>query len=291
MKKPPALQEPMDMPNPDFPIKVNLSKAKGYGRLMFPTHWHKHMEILFVQSGALAVECNSERFTAHEGDLVIIGSHDLHSGFSHSDDLAYYVMILDPALLHSASLDAAQTKFITPIVRNQIVFHHKLSGDADVSECMYAIIQEMGERQLGYELSVKSQLFRMLTLLMRRHVKAHLPQSNYEQRRHNLERFQPVLSYIESHYDEELSVAQLSELAGLSRFHFSRIFKELTDRTVTEYVIDIRLREAEYLLHNTDMTISEIALAVGFSDIYYFSRTFKKAKHRSPSEVRKRLRT
>ena len=291
MKKPLALLEPMDMPDPDFPIKVNLCKAHGYGRVMFPTHWHKHLEILFIQSGTLAVECNSERLTASEGELVIVNSHDLHNGFSLSEDLSYYVMILDPSLLHSASLDAAETKFITPITRNHIVFHNKLPADGDICACIYSIIQELRERELGYELSVKSHLFRMMTLLLRRHVSARLPQSDYKQRRHHLERFQPVLDYIETHYDEELTVAQLADQAGLSRFHFSRVFKELTDRTVTEYVNEIRLRQAEYLLHNTGMTISEIALDVGFRDIYYFSRTFKKVRQTSPSEIRKRLRS
>jgi transcriptional regulator GlxA family with amidase domain len=76
-------------------------------------------------------------------------------------------------------------------------------------------------------------------------------------------------------------------MAGLSRFHFSRLFKELTGRSVTEYVNGIRIGRAEYLLYNTTMTVSEIALAAGFHDIYYFSRIFKKFKNVAPTEMRK----
>jgi len=289
VKKPIALLEPMDMPDPDFPIKVNYCRASEYGEIVFPTHWHKHLEILFIQSGTVSVECNSVPFTAQKGDLILMNSNDLHSGYSVSDDLYYYALIFDPSLLHSASFDAVETRFITPIIQNHIVFRNKIAQDEEINSCIYQLVQELEDREVGYELSIKSHLFRILTLLLRKHVSDNHLVSGYHQRRNNLERFYPVLRYIEEHYNKELTVAQLAEQAGLSRFHFSRLFKELTDRTVIEYINAIRLHRAEYLLHNTTMTISEIALFVGFHDIYYFSRTFKKVKHFSPSELRRSL--
>ncbi|MGO4372932.1 helix-turn-helix transcriptional regulator, partial [Paenibacillus sp. MCAF20] len=66
-----------------------------------------------------------------------------------------------------------------------------------------------------------------------------------------------------------------------------RLFKELSGKTVTEYVTATRLNQADHLLRHTSLTVSEIAAATGFSDIYYFSRTFKRNKKVSPSSLRR----
>jgi AraC-like DNA-binding protein len=220
-------------------------------------------------------------------DLIVLNSNDLHGGVSASKDLFYYALIFDPAVLHSPIFDATETKFITPITQNLIMFSHKIKNNAEIKSCMLAIVNELKDQQLGYELSIKSHLFRLLTLLVRNYVKHVLTLNDHEVQMRNLQRFAPILQFIEANYQEELSVEILAEMAGLSRFHFSRLFKELTDRTVTEYVNGIRIGRAEYLLYNTTLTISEIALAAGYHDIYYFSRIFKRFKHAAPSDMRK----
>ncbi len=100
--------------------------------------------------------------------------------------------------------------------------------------------------------------------MLRRYGTNKLSTEEDHQRLKNLERFTPVFQYIEEHYPEDLSVDQLAGLAGLSRFHFSRLFKELTGRTITDYINTLRINKSEYLLRNSRMNISEIALSTGF---------------------------
>lgn len=133
---------------------------------------------------------------------------------------------------------------------------------------------------------MKSELYRLLTLLLRRHIVTVLSQAEQERRIQTVERFAPVLRYIDTHYQEPIQVDELAALTGLSRFHFSRLFKELTGHTISEYINAVRLDRADYLLRHTQLTISEIATTTGFSDIYYFSRTFKKHRKVPPSSVR-----
>ena len=287
MDRPLSLQEPMDMPNRFFPIKVHYTTTKEYGMTLFNHHWHNHLEFLYFTKGSAMIELNSVPYEVREGDLVVINSNDLHYGVSQCDDLVYYAMILDIKLLHSHSIDAIETKFITPISQNRILFASKITGDAEIISCISSLIEELNQRELGYELSIKSYLYRILTILLRRYGTNKLSTEEDHQRLKNLERFTPVFQYIEEHYPEDLSVDQLAGLAGLSRFHFSRLFKELTGRTITDYINTLRINKSEYLLRNSRMNISEIALSTGFKDIYYFSRSFKKYKHVSPSEMRK----
>jgi AraC-like DNA-binding protein len=288
MIKPDAFLEPMDMPDPYFPVKVNLCRGNEYGQILFPNHWHKHIELLLFVSGKTIIECNSLPYTLTGGDFVIVNSNDLHAGVSLSDDVMYYAIIFDPSLLKSDSLDAVETKFITPIIQNLIMFHNKIELNAEMKSCILSIIRELDQKQFGYELSIKSLLFQILTQFIRNHVAEVLTLNDYKTRIKNLERFTPILQYIESEYNKELSVEHLAEQIGLSRFHFSRMFKELTGRTITEYINRVRIRRAEYLLCNTPMTVSEIALSTGFHDIYYFSRMFKKARNMPPSSMQKK---
>ncbi|WP_424767540.1 AraC family transcriptional regulator [Paenibacillus sp. sgz302251] len=286
MEKFESLREPMDMPDPHFPIKLHRINFNQQGVVIFPHHWHEHLEFLYIVSGEASIECSSTTITASAGDLIVVNSNELHYGISRSEHLFYYALIADISLLHSHSVDAAETKFITPITQNRLLLRNYISGDREAEACMLAIVKELELREFGYELAIKSELYRLLTLLLRGHVNMVLTQDEYAERMKNIERFAPVFQYIEKGYKEELSVDLLAGLAGLSRFHFSRLFKELSGHTVTEYITMTRLNKADYLLRHSPLTVSEIAAATGFNDIYYFSRTFKKHKRMSPSALR-----
>ena len=288
LKKHAAFKEPMPMPNPSFPIKVHPPSGRKIvsGQTLFVPHWHEHMEFLFFVSGGATIECGSNPVVCRSGDLCVVNSNELHYGFSTSDDLSYYAMIVDISLLHSHAMDAVETKFITPIIRNRILFQNLVSSDEEMNRCMRTIIDELQQEELGYELSVKSHLYRMLSLLVRQYVATTSELDEYRHRLRELERLAPVFTYIGERYKEKLTVQQLADIAGLSRYHFSRLFKEATDKSLIEYVNMIRINKAENMLRSKSMNISEIALETGFSDIYYFSRTFKKLKKVSPTEWR-----
>ncbi|WP_314585853.1 AraC family transcriptional regulator [Paenibacillus terrigena] len=280
-------REHMDMPDPHFPLKIHRTRFTEYGMTCFPHHWHEHIEFLVIVEGEAMIECNSEPSYVSGGDLVVVNSTDLHHGVNLSDNLFYFTVIADPSLLHSQSVDAVETKYITPITQNQISFQHKISQDAEVNACLKKLIEEYDGREFGYELAVKSELYRLLTILLRRYVGRVLPANEYKTRIKNLERFDPILQYIEENYASKMTVDDLANQVNMSRFHFSRLFKELTGKTISDYINHVRINNSEYMLHNTSKSISEIALATGFNDIYYFSRLFKTYKGVSPSHVRR----
>ncbi|MFC0391777.1 helix-turn-helix domain-containing protein [Paenibacillus mendelii] len=280
-------REPMDMPDPLFPIKLHRTHANEYGSLLFNHHWHEHIEFLFFIEGEAMIECNSERLYVSAGDLVVLNSTDLHHGINLSDNLFYFAVIADPSLLHSRSVDAVEMKYITPITQNRISFQNKITNDPEINSCIRSLIEEYEKREYGYELAVKSDLYRLLSILLRKYIVRLLKPNEYELRRKNLERFDPIYEYIEENYQSKIMVEDLAKQVNMSRFYFCRLFKEITNKTISEYVNFVRINKSEYLLRNTSMSISEIALATGFNDIYYFSRLFKTYKKVSPSKIRR----
>ncbi|PEC55679.1 AraC family transcriptional regulator [Bacillus cereus] len=102
-----------------------------------------------------------------------------------------------------------------------------------------------------------------------------------------LRRIYKVQDYIESHIDDPLSIEELAEVAGFSKFHFHRIFKGIVDEPLSRYVNRLKLERATNLLtYRTDMTITDIAYHFGFTDSAVFSRTFKSHYGISPSQYR-----
>ncbi|WP_339474515.1 AraC family transcriptional regulator [Pseudomonas sp. RL_5y_Pfl2_69] len=85
---------------------------------------------------------------------------------------------------------------------------------------------------------------------------------------------------------DELDVASLARLAGLSRAHFSRVFTRTTGMSPAEYVLHERMKRAAHLLEMTDLSIKAVSLSVGIGDPNYFSKLFRRAFSLSPSEFR-----
>ncbi len=103
------------------------------------------------------------------------------------------------------------------------------------------------------------------------------------------ERMRPVFRYIDEHYTETISLSTLSDLIMVTPQHLCTIFKDLTSRTVSEYINSVRIAKSkELLLRERNMQIKEIASACGFSDVSYFCSIFKRFEIVSPTEFRGR---
>ena len=95
-----------------------------------------------------------------------------------------------------------------------------------------------------------------------------------------------VREHIEAHLEETISIQVLADIAGLSMFHFARAFKQSEGMTPHEYLVQCRVRRAKDLLAETDLPLSEIALASGFSDQSHCARRFREHVGVTPSSYR-----
>ena len=95
-----------------------------------------------------------------------------------------------------------------------------------------------------------------------------------------------TVAYIEAHYAEDLHVSQIAESLGLSRSHFCRLFKRQIGLSPQEYIVSYRLEQVEKLLLSSDLTQKEIALRVGYPDVYALSRMFKRRYGIAPGKFR-----
>ena len=156
------------------------------------------------------------------------------------------------------------------IPQNGIALHHN--------------VQQMHERwQEGHRVSryyCKGALYHFTYLL--------LAQNNNQSPASKVDLCTSVKHYIEQNYQQHLTLASIAEDLNYSVAHLSTTFKEKTGYSVIDYVIQIRLSNAERWLRESDAPLKEIAEQIGYKDPYYFSRLFKKHKKCSPLQYRQR---
>ena len=99
----------------------------------------------------------------------------------------------------------------------------------------------------------------------------------------------PALYYVEQHFREKIRCDDVARLCGMSSFRFSRVFKDKYTIAFRDYVVRYRLREAYKMIKDQKASVTDAAFSVGFNDISYFSRMFKRHFDISPSSLNSSL--
>ncbi len=99
---------------------------------------------------------------------------------------------------------------------------------------------------------------------------------------------QEALRYLETHYEENFSLQDISLQLNIERSYLYRLFKSFVGVSMKDYLLDLRITRACSLLSETGLSISDISRSVGYEDPLYFSKLFKKKKECSPSQYRQR---
>jgi AraC-like DNA-binding protein len=94
--------------------------------------------------------------------------------------------------------------------------------------------------------------------------------------------------HADRHYTEPLDLAQLAAVAGISKFHFQRLFRATYGRSPATYLTERRIERAQDLLRATNLTVTEVCHAVGFSSLGSFSGRFRELVGETPSEFQRR---
>lgn len=132
----------------------------------------------------------------------------------------------------------------------------------------------------GYLLRCRSIILEVLYLVIKEKSSISHPAPHTQQ-------ILEIMAMMQKNYSKNYTVEELAAIAGLSYSHFSLVFKRITGYAVTEYQNLIKINKAKDLLLGGSCNVTEAAEIVGFNNIYYFSRLFKKTTGHSPSEYLK----
>lgn len=255
-----------------------------------PLHWHEQIEITYIEKGLTELNVDLISHVAEEGSIFIIKPLSLHSMKSFpSTYLKWNTIVFNLNMLNSALTDGCLIKYIAPILNNEhelpLTLDANSKGYNEILSVLKDIFECYASRLEAYELELKSLLFHFFALLYKfdlvvKNTKAKILPEDVT----NKIRF--IINYIDNNYKEPLSIANLSELCGFSEYHFMKFFKKYIGMTCIEYINNYRLEEASNLLNNTDKSIMDISLEVGFNSVSYFNKLFKMKYNLTPKEFR-----
>jgi transcriptional regulator GlxA family with amidase domain len=97
------------------------------------------------------------------------------------------------------------------------------------------MIADYFSRKMGFELAIKAVAYELLVLLFRGYPEKVYSEQEHEVIMRNIKRFQRILDFLDSHYHETINIDQLAEMASVSKYHFCRLFKQLTGKTTGDH--------------------------------------------------------
>ena len=272
----------MKLTDVSFPVCI-IEHLKTQSGSLFDAHLHEHyLQIFYFTRGKAKIYYNQTACDVQSSDILLINRHELHYGENASSELRYFVFRIDLWLLSSYSIAPCGQKYLEPL-KNGLVLLQNCIKSLDVSELLNHMILECRDRQEGYELKIIAGVFELLGELFRNHKGKSYTQQNSEILMKKTKRFADVFDFIEKNYTRDISLSEASRYAYMSQGYFCRMFRQSTGRTLTDYVNRLRIEKSVLLLNQGVCNVTEAAMSVGFDDINYFSRVFKKYMQQSPA--------
>jgi len=276
-----------------FPINIfHLYRREGQTETL-RLHWHEHYEILHVLEGNTVFHVNGNRLPAGPGDIVFVNGGELHAGYTDKpnpvrvDAIVFHQALLAPALALGSGIAETSPQDGSEKRRYANLVRHDHPEYAMLKQTVESLTAEFDAKKPGYELAVRGYCLLFFAWLNRWYTVQQGDDKQLERLKRQADRFKPLFHYLEERYAERITVAQAASIVHLSPYHFCKVFKELTGSTFLQFTNRQRIREADVLLRETSLPVTEIAERIGFDSIQRFSKLYKQVKGYAPSRQRK----
>lgn len=267
--------------NPTFLFSGRLERTENENDY----HNHDFLEMSIILEGKGTYRIDGQVVKVKEGDVLIFNPGIYHEAIVNGPDeqrVEYFIGFTDIAI-KGMKKDQIELKDGSRVLSLQS------KTKRDVFRICSQMEEENQDKRPGRYLMHRSYLIQLLLLLMRDLVEpvAKLSGCTFEYSGKKVVAEQ-IADYLEVHYPERITLDQIAENMYLSPFYISKLFKAEMGKSPIRYVIHLRMEHAKDLLvSQKKMSVSEVAAAVGYDDIYHFSKLFKKEYGIPPTKFRK----
>ena len=231
------------------------------------------------------VDASGQSYHLLPGEILIIPSGEMHALYAPETGKRFIFQFDVSGISQMKGYTSIQSLMTSCLHITKLSFP-QIYGD--IYQILIQIRNEYFSSNEFRELAIYSHLINLFVSIGRNHINDMdlFPNTKSHKQQEYLQKFNDVLDYIDSHYTEELTLDDIADFSGFSKYHFTRLFKQYTDSTFYDYLSFRRIKSAEELLAKPELSITEIALQSGFSSISTFNRIFKQKKGCTPSEYR-----
>lgn len=259
------------------------------GNLMkFPRVMHKHdscLEIVLIRSGTGRHIIEGRVFDTKKGDLLIYNAGVLHDERSSLEDGmgVYYCSATNVQFpgLPPNHLMADSTEAVI-----------SLGDSCKRIEALFELMCQTAsesrpegvpsDRRMDYSSEACHSLLRALLMIIYGRIRDEVPAVPVSEPELNIQ----IKNYLDQHFQEDLSLEDISDVFHINLYYLAHLFKEMTGYSPMQYLIRRRIGEAQSLLQNTDWTVANIATHVGYNNINHFHSAFGRLVGMSPGKYR-----
>lgn len=253
----------------------------------YALHWHPAIEMIIPLENGYTVIAGQETYNLSPGDIFIIPGGELHHLIAPPAGQRLIYLFEFNALSRIRGYSFLTSYMTQPILINQTTCSTIYAEEADI---IAQLCRDYFQNDSLREMMIYSKLLAFFVNYVRYRMSLEDENtymlSKAEKQNDLIEKFNTVFDYLDEHFTEDLTLETVADVAGFSKFHFSRLFKQCSGYNFYDYLCFKRIKSAETLLLKPGISITEVALQSGFSSLSTFNRTFKKLKGCTPSEYR-----
>jgi len=251
-----------------------------------PAHTHDYFQIWYIVKGSCNHRIDNHKFQLYRGDMILVPPFSFHSMYDASEDLYVIGIDFSEDLFSETEADRiVMLHAVDPLFFRSNSESLVLTTGNDTENSIMSLFREYEEKRAFYHLVIKNTLTNLIITTARaKHNNEICCPSRYEHL------ISDTLKFIHGNYSAKITVPELCKRAGMSERFLSSTFKEVTGKTIVEYIIDLKISKSKQLLTETDMRVIDISYELGFTDCSYFNKLFKKHVGISPNIYRKNKR-
>jgi AraC-like DNA-binding protein len=241
--------------------------------ITFPAHLHSQMEFIYVQYGTIEVTIYNKTLVLKEGDFAIVFPNTIHSYVAYDTEQPCRLILAICGLNYTGDFF------------KQVTSYHPTSPflTADRLHCNVGFaMRELEMEQLGAQDLHASRS--LIQLILSRVLPLLTLHKNKDMDNYDLT--YQIVSYVAEHFQEALTLSDLANHLGVSKYYLSRIFSLKLNTSFNKYLNYIRLNYAQTLIQSTNHTLTRISADSGFESQRTFNRAFQEIYHIAPSELR-----
>lgn len=272
---------------PGFPAYASHSHISRCQSARVATHWHDDLEFGILLSGHMTYDVNGTELPLSSGDGIFVNARQLHSNYSaDGNDCDYMCVLIHPSLL--CGTPYIKDEFVSPLMTNEAfpyqVLHQNVEWQTQLMALTEGIKTAFFSGDPSFALDVQSLSCKVVQLL-HQHMPRNAPISGRVDRR--LVTLRNMVGFVQLHYQEKLLLADIAAAGNVSESSCCVIFQQHLHQTPMGYLTRYRIEKGMVLLEQPDLSITDVALEIGFSGASYFTEMFRKTLGTTPSEYRK----
>lgn len=275
---------------PLFPCSVYISDWQKGAIEGCHWHWHKDLELMYVISGQVVAQCNGQSSVLGQGNGIFFNTKSLHRYQMHGKEPCHICYIIfQPDLISGGIGTIYHQKYIAPLISDQTFpcqfLYEQREVDKQILQEIKLACQAAETAQPGYEYDIRYHIGKALLQLLLEYKPLAYKAAKKPLR---MERMHTMLDFLHWHFNEEITLQQIANSAGVSGREAQRCFKNILDMSPMEYLHSYRLQVAEELLISSTDSILDVGMNCGFMNPSHFIKSFKNYCGCTPRVFRQR---